>query len=88
MAREDKRRGRPDKHKSNPRSWRPDEPTYADALSAATEVTGSLNAYLRLSVAYLLGLRRDPPPRPEWAERRAASLPDEPGSRPDNGTKD
>lgn len=88
MATDDRQPGRADRHRYTPKSWRPDEETYPAARAAAKDAVGSLNAYLRLSVAYLLGLRKDFPPRPAWAERRAASLPDEPGSRPDNATED
>lgn len=71
----DDRKG--DRHKHTPRSWRPDPETLPAAQEAAKEVMGSLNGYLRASVEYLLGIRKDPPPRPEWAEERAAALPDD-----------
>lgn len=88
MTGKDRRHRPTNRHLDDQKTWRPDGETYDDALVVAREVSRSLNSWLKMCVEYLLGLRKDFPPRPAWAERRAASLPDEPASRPDNGTKD
>jgi len=81
--RRDTRRGRADAHRNEPKGWRPNDLyDYKDALAAAEELLGTgkgngISGWINLAVLYLLGLRRDPPPRPKWAEERAARLPPE-----------
>ena len=86
MASDSKGNRSGDRHRYTPKSWRPDPATLPAAKEAAIEVSGSLNGFLRQCVEYLLGLRKDFPPRPEWAERRAAELPEAGAIRPPEDT--
>jgi hypothetical protein len=65
-----------DRHKKRRVDWRPDPNIYSEALKAAKDSGTNLTAWLNESMKYLIGLRKDPPPRPAWAEERAARLPD------------
>ncbi|GAA4626777.1 hypothetical protein GCM10023196_036400 [Actinoallomurus vinaceus] len=56
---------------------RPDRVKLEDANTAAKAVSANMTEWLTQSAEYLLGLRKHPPPRPEWAERKAQELPDE-----------
>lgn len=72
-----------DRHANPARSWRPDKALWEEAAEAIrTGLSWTMTSYLTECLKYVVGLRKGFPPRPKWAEERAAKLPDDDPIRP------
>lgn len=54
-----------DRHRHSSKPFRPDPERYKLGIKAARAAGTTLSQYLRDSLDYLIGLRDDPPPRPD-----------------------
>lgn len=77
-----------DRHANKGRYWNPDTEVFDTAMETLKrDLNWSMTGYLTESLRFLLGRRKTFPPRPAWAEERAAALPDDDPIRPTDATE-
>lgn len=83
MAEHHRKRRTGDRHTNKGRMLRPDEALWDEALAAVRDgLSWTMLAWFTECLRYVVGLRKSFPPRPQWAEERAAALPDDDPIRP------
>lgn len=82
------RKPRPgDRHALPPKLLRIDPDLWEEAMGAIRKgLSWTMTSYLTECLKYVVGRRKAFPPRPEWAEERAAALPDDDPIRSDDAT--
>lgn len=77
-----------DRHANRGRTWNPDESLFDEAMDAIKQgLSWTMTGYLSECLKYVVGRRKSFPPRPQWAEERAAGLPDDGPIRSANDTE-
>jgi hypothetical protein len=75
------------RHVHPARSWNPEKALYEEAKAAIKEgLSWTVVDWLTECLKYVVGRRKSFPPRPQWAEERAAALPDGDPDQPDGTT--
>lgn len=76
-----------DRHANKIRTWAPPEALYNEAMDTVRNgLSWTMTRYLTECLKYVVGKRKTFPPRPAWAEEKAAELPDDGPIRPDEDT--
>ena len=77
-----------DRHANKGRLLRPPEALYDEAFAAVRDgLSWTMLAWFTECLRYVVGRRKTFPPRPAWAEERAAALPEDDTIRPDDATE-
>jgi hypothetical protein len=75
------------RHANKTRALNPDEALWDEAKEALQRDMGwSMIGWFNECLKFITGRRKTFPPRPQWAEERAAALPDDDPIRPDDAT--